>query len=152
MRKQLLLICIFVKLLYLVNSNNIINGPHIFHGEEVTDISEYPFFAQFHVKSIEGGTTHHCGGSIISNRHIITADKSVIDGIRLKDVIFFIGSLKLGKGISYQALDVIRFKSGDIAMAIYILNKTINFDKNVQKVLIDQHLMKEGKYIPINLI
>ena len=42
-------------------------------GGEVAKISEFPWAALLHLRSTETNRTDRCGGTLISNKHVITA-------------------------------------------------------------------------------
>jgi len=119
----------------LENELNDSGESYIINGEKVKSISQYPFFAQ---QYIFFSYVNRCGGSIISQRHVITAKHCLYSPLWM--VSFYVGSVKSLQGQRYYVSEVLSFRNSDVA--IYVLNRPISFGKNVRRISIAPYVVQ----------
>lgn len=113
--------------------------------------NQFPFLAS--LRGLNNGTfKHNCGASIISNRFLLTAahchDLDNIDDYRVS-----IGAHTREDGDLYYVKEIFEYPDFDIIkrkhdIALILLNDTIQFSVNVDKILVDYDFI-EGEKLAI---
>ena len=58
-------------------------------GGEEAEVSEFPWAALLHLRSSETNQTSRCGGSLISNKHVLTAGHCLREGFIISILLVF---------------------------------------------------------------